>query len=78
MFPVGFNSIAKAQTELKQNFDARSRKPLSRSCAGDYVFLRKEDVIPEKERLHELSPIASGPYPEVSVQKDTVVLEIDN
>ena len=73
-------SSDRAQAAYKRDFDARLRRNAEELVPHMYVFLRRE-YAPRSDgttpRRHKLSPIADGPYPVVSVDESTVVINVD-
>lgn len=60
-------AMEKAQTEYKHDFNAHVSRNIAPIRTDDYLFLHKTCHNPGKEKRHNLSTSADGPYREVSM-----------
>ena len=68
---------AQAATEARQkrNFDVRERPVQQAITLGTHMYVRKEYINPQKERKHNISPIAEGPCEVLDANADAVVVK---
>lgn len=68
--------MARVQAAYKREFDARRRGKPSPIRMSNYVFIRNVHYNWEREKLHKLWPAANGPFKVISLNSDTVVVEM--
>ena len=70
--------LRKAQHRYKANYYKRARIPKDDYEPGQHVYVRKDYANPREESRHKLVPLATGPYRIISVNEDTVVVQMDD